>query len=394
MGVSDVFLVVGTVLLLALLLGELMERLGEPALLGEILSGVLLGPSLLGLIDPEGDFALLAGIGAVMLLFDAGYEDVDLEMLMSVRRTASVIAVLGMVLPFAAGLIIGLSFGYPGETCAFIGLALTVTSIAVTARTLIDLGKLRTTYGSKILGAAVVDDVLGLLGFSIFLILTVSGRLRVGQVLLTVGKVLLFFGAAYVVYSLIGRLSNTLSGSAQRGADFLAIMGILFILSYGADISGLDAIIGAFAAGLIIGSERRFKELEIREGIIGVAYGVFIPLFFAYVGALLDFTAIGKFNIFIFTVVVVGVLSKMSGSYLGSRLTRAGHRESLVIGVGMVPRTGVELAILTAAFSAGIVDERIYSAILALVAVSVLLTPSLLKRAISGLGEPGPVNYQ
>ncbi|MBS1263975.1 MAG: Glutathione-regulated potassium-efflux system protein KefC [Methanonatronarchaeales archaeon] len=385
----EIFLTVGAALISALFLGEAAERLGEPGLLGEILAGVILGPHLLGLLDVGGEFSALAAMGAVLLLFDAGYEEVELGPLVNAVGPALLIALLGMAIPFTCGLATGLYFGYPLLQSLFLALALSITAIAVTARVLIDIGRLGTPYGARLIGAAVVDDVLGLLGFSVLLVVAEGGSSTGGGIAGSVAGALLFFAAALLFYRVVGGMSRMLFGSVQRGADFLGIMGVLFVFSYLAEVVGLDAMVGAFAAGLIVGSEERLEELEVREGITGIAYGVFIPLFFVYVGARLDFASVSGMDPLILTVVAVGIAGKLLGGYLGNRLAGGDHGESLVVGVGMVPRTGVELAIVGTALGAGIIDERLFSAVLALVVVSVLVTPSLLHRAVGAL-QPAP----
>lgn len=376
------FLVIGATLLLAFALGEAAEALGEPPLLGEILAGILLGPHLLSLIQPEGEFATLAGIGAALLLFDAGYEDVDLDQLLRYRFSAASIALLGMAIPFAAGFFLGAGFGYGVTASLFLGLALSVTSIAVTVGTLVDLDRMDTPYGVRILAAAVLDDVLGLVGFSLLLLLAGGGAEAPTEVASTLLKVGAFFAAAVLFHRfLLPRVSGRLERSEQRGGEFLGIMAILFLFGYGAEYAGLDVTIGAFVAGLVVGEDRRLCGLEVREGVTGVAYGVFIPLFFAYVGARIDPSVLADPTGLILAVIAVGVAAKIAGGYLGSYLSGRGREESLAIGVGLVPRTGVELVIVTTALSLGVIDQEIFSAVLGLVVVSVLVTPSLLARA-------------
>lgn len=377
------FLVIGITLLLAFVLGEVAEALGEPPLLGQILAGILLGPHLVDLIHPGGEFATLAAIGAALLLFDAGYEDVELDRLLEYRFSATAIALMGMTVPFSAGFLLGIAFGYGTMPSVFLGLALSVTSIAITVGTLVNMDRMNTPYGVRILAAAVLDDILGLLGFS-FLLLAVSGGVGTPvEIGLRLLKVAAFFVAAFLFHRyLLRRVSNRLQCTTQRGGMFLGIMALLFVFGYGAEYAGLDVTIGAFVAGLIIGEDRRLGGLEVREGVTGVAYGVFIPLFFASVGARIDLGVLTDPTPLLAFVVVVGVAAKILGGYLGSYLSGRDRAESLVVGIGMVPRTGIELVIVTAALSAGVIDQNIFSAVLGLVVVSVLITPSLLKRAV------------
>lgn len=160
-------------------------------------------------------------------------------------------------------------------------------------------------------------------------------------------------------------------------------MGLLFLFGYTADAVGLDVIVGGLIAGLIVGSERRFRDVEIREGISGIAYGVFIPLFFVNVGAQMDPTVLFQFDPLLITVVAAGKIVKIGGSYLGARIVGHPSDEALIVGVGMLPRAGVELVVVTGALAAGIIDQQLFSGVLALALVSVLSTPPLLKHDIN-----------
>ncbi|MCL7416623.1 MAG: cation:proton antiporter [Halalkalicoccus sp.] len=386
---GQLFLGVGVTLLVALAFGELLERLGEPAILGEILAGVILGGHVLGLIDPSGAFALLAGIGSMLLLFDAGYEEIDFGALKHGWRSVGLIALFGAGLPFLAGVGIGVAFGYSLVAAVVLAITLGVTSIGVSARTFIDLDRLDTRYGAHVVGAAVTAEIFGLLAFSV-LVATQQAGTSPGRLLRTVGLVAAFFAVAALFGRFgTGRLSGLLARSRQKGADLVAIMGLLFLFGYGADAAGLDVIIGGLVAGLLISSEPRFAQLDVRDGIFGIAYGVFIPLFFANVGAQLDPGVLLIPDALILTVVAVGVLLKVGGSYLGARLAGHSTAEAGIVGAGMLPRAGVELVVITGALAAGIIDARLFSAVLALVFVSVFGTPLLLKRAIGRADRAG-----
>ena len=373
-------LTVGSALLLALLLGELVERLGQPSLLGEIAAGVLLGPHLLGIIDPEGSFALFATIGAVLLFFDVGYEGIDLHDLLHAGRPAAIIAIAGMAVPGATGYALARGFGYALAAGLFFGLLFAVTSIAVTVRTLMHLDRLDTTYGVRIVGAAVIDDVIGLVALAL-LVLFVRGQslLELGTQL---GLIAGFFLVAGGFAMLVHHVSSLLDRSVQRGADVLAILGFTFLFGYFADVVGLTASLGAFVVGLTVGAEERFDRLPIREEFVGIAYGLFIPLFFASIGAQLDVSLLTDLSVFVVAVVACGVGAKVLGGYLGARLARVTSTDAVVVGIGLVPKSEVGLVVAGLAHTGGYIDDRLFSAFLALLLVSVVTTPPLLKRAI------------
>lgn len=179
-------------------------------------------------------------------------------------------------------------------------------------------------------------------------------------------------------------MSRALARSRQLGADLIGIVGILSLFGYAAEAAGLDAIVGGLVALLIVGDEKRFREVEIRDGIAGLTYGVFIPLFFVNVGAWMDPTALLGFDPPVFAVVAVGVIEKVGGSYLGARAAGHPSLEVLVVGVGTLPRAGVELVMITEALAAGVIDRQLFSAVLGLV----LATPPLLKRAVRRVDDP------
>jgi len=375
---AEILLVIGVTLLVAFAFGEILERVGEPALVGEIIAGLVLGPSVFGLIEYDGTFAAFGLIGAMLLFFDIGYEHLDLTDLLSVGPAAVSIALSGMVVPAGAGFVLGLTFDFGVVGSAFLALVLSVTSIAVTARTLLDIDQLDSQVGHRVVGAAVVDDVVGLVAFAL-LLLAVSGGGTI-DVVATLGKVIGFFAAAVIVrFAVIGRLSSLLARSRQLGGDILALLGIVFLGSFSAEAAGLDVTLGAFVIGLLVGEDERLSQLELRESIVGIAYGVFVPLFFAGIGARIDLGVLTTLDTFVIAVVVVGLTAKFVGGFIGNLIMGGTVNESAAIGVGMIPKAGVGLAVISVALTEGFISRRVFSAFAMLVLVSVLVTPSLLQ---------------
>jgi Kef-type K+ transport system membrane component KefB len=378
----SVFLTVGVALIAALALGELADRAGEPVILGEILAGILLGTHVLGVIGATESFALLAAIGSMLLLFDVGYEELDLTELKHGGLAVVLVVLFGAGLPAVTGAATGLLFGYSRAASTILAIALGVTSIGITARVFLDLDRLDTRYGHHVVGAAVTTEIIGLVTFSLLLATKQSGGVLMRGVRV-LGPVVVFFAGVFVVQRfVIGRVSSLFARFRQPNADLLGIMGMLFLFGFAADTVRLDVVIGGLITGLIVGGERRFREIEIRDGITGIAYGVFIPLFFVNVGTQMDPSVLFHADPFVTAVVTGGVATKLGGGYIGARLAGYASEDALVVGVGMLPRAGVELVVITGALGAGVIDERVYSAVLALVLVSVLATPPLLKRTI------------
>jgi len=384
---ADILLVVGVTLLVAFVFGEALERVGEPALVGEIIAGLVLGPSIIGLIDYDETFAVFGIIGAMLLFFDIGYEHLDLTELLSVGSAAVSIALFGMIIPAGTGLALGLAFDYSVTESAFLALALSVTSIAVTARTLLDLHQLDSRVGHRVVGAAVVDDIVGLVAFAL-LLLAVSGGGTI-EAVTTLGQVIGFFALAVIArFAVIQQLSSLLARSRQIEADILALFGVVFLVSFSAEAVGLDVTLGALMIGLLVGEDERLSRLEVREGIAGIAYGMFIPLFFAGVGAQIDLRVLTALDTFVIAVVTFGLAAKFVGGVIGNLIAGGDVYESAAIGVGMTPKAGVELAIISAALAEGLISIRLFSAIVALVLVSVLISPSLLQAVLNRTNSP------
>ncbi|WP_129115717.1 cation:proton antiporter [Halegenticoccus tardaugens] len=391
----ELYLIIGAGLLLALVLSEAIERLGEPGFLGEILTGVVFGPSLLMLVNPRQGtpFELFALLGGVLLFFDVGYEQIDLDDLLKAGRPALIIGLSGILLPFATGVALGFEFGYRLEASLYLGLILGVTSISIVVRTLMSLERLDTEYGRWILGASVVDDVIGLLSISLLPLFFVGGSTT--ATLETVGVALSFFLVAAVFYRFfLGRISGLLSRATEGQADFMGVMGLLFLFSYAAEAVRLSATIGALTIGLIISTDRRFEERDIRGSVEGIAYGIFIPLYFIFVGSNVNLRVLADLNPFIVVFTVVGLLSNFVAGYVGNILAGGKRELSIVFGVGLLPRSEAGVALVALAVAQGIVPNEILIAYLVMFVLSVFATPSLLKRAVDradprGGSKPG-----
>lgn len=379
---SHLFIDLGLVLAAVYALGEAAEAVGEPAFLGELAAGVVVGPHALGLVTPGGVVHVFAAIGAASLFFHVGYENVDIGRLLAVRAEAASIAAFGMLVPFLSGLAMGWAFGYDLVGTLFLAVALSITSIAITVRTLTHLGKAESTYAGKLVGAAVLDDVAGLVAFSLLLLgIAGSAGLASGAVGILFGKVIGFFALAAVVHTLVAdRLFERVVPGTRTESVFVVLGALLALFAAAAEAADLHATIGAFAAGLIAGHGTRTEGVEPEDGVSVITYGVFAPLFFAAVGMQIDLAVLADPYLLLFAITAVGVAAKVVGGYLGSRLTGGSAPESLAVGVGIVPRTGVELVIVSVALERGFVDQQLYAAFIALVVVSVLVTPLALER--------------
>ncbi|TLY35183.1 MAG: cation:proton antiporter, partial [Nitrospirae bacterium] len=236
----------------ARLLGELAARLGQSAVLGELLAGVALGGSVLNLVQATDTLKLLGEVGIILLLFEIGLES-DLQSFLKVGWSAATVAILGVVTPFLLGYALALALHMTQFQAVFIGVALTPTSVAIPVRVLHDLGRLATTEGNIILGAAVLDDILALVGLSVIVGMAESGIVSWFEVGRTAGLAILFLTLAILLGIRYAHLfSGLVNKMNTRGALVIAAMIFALLLSYSADAVGLAPLVGALAAGLVL----------------------------------------------------------------------------------------------------------------------------------------------
>lgn len=356
---------------------EIARRLGQPAVVGELLGGFIVGPGALALAIPGETAFVLAEIGVVILLFSVGLE-VRLDDLLAVGRPAVLTALVAMVLPIGAGLAIGLLLGEGLGTAAFIGLALAATSIGITSRVLAELGVLSQTFSRVVLGAAVIDDVLALI-----LIGVVSGAATgdlSGSTFLIVvaafGLVGLGFAAARRARGLKREVFTwPLFADTPLVPAFILMFGVALVSA----AIGLAAIIGAFVAGLIVAETEAQDELEHE---IKPLSQIFTPFFFAVTGAQLDLSSLLDPAIAALAIglAVVGVITKAVGGYVGSR--SIGHWSAVTVGFGMVPRGEVGIVVANLGLAAGLLSSGLFSAVIIAVVLTTIIAPYLLAWSI------------
>jgi Kef-type K+ transport system membrane component KefB len=375
-----ILLMLVVMLAAAKLLAELGERASQPAVLGELLAGLILGDSLLRLVNPKDEILhVLAELGAVLLLFEIGLES-DITELFRVGWRSLWVAVIGVVTPAVLGFGVSVLLGQPTMTAAFIGATLTATSVGITARVMKDLNILRWGESQIVLGAAVVDDVIGLLILAVFSGLVQGETLSVWQI----GKVLvlaLVFLAGALTVGL--KASHVLLKVAEqmraRAALVTAALVFCFLLAALAQLVGLAPIVGAFSAGLVLArTEHRIRITE-RAGAIA---DMLVPIFFVMMGAQMNLRAIDVTTPAGLSIVglaalliVVAILGKLAS---GLAVWRTRMRPWLV-GVGMVPRGEVGLIFATIGLQQKVFDITVYTAVLILVMVTTLVTPPWLR---------------
>jgi Kef-type K+ transport system membrane component KefB len=385
MTISALLLSLVSIFVAAKIFGELAERLGQPAVLGEMVAGIVIGVSGLHLIDAHNPIIhLLAELGVLLLLFLIGLET-DLKRLLSVGGASSSVAAVGVVLPFAAGYGLGSWLNYPTTVAVFLGAALTATSVGITARVLSDLGQLDTDESQVILGAAVLDDIIGLVLLTVVSAVAAGEKLTAGGVARVFGVAFGFVALAIVIGSLLApRLIALISRLRVAKALFFTAVVFGFGLAYLADLAGSALIVGAFAAGLVLARTERGRDIE--HEVHDVAQ-FFIPIFFVSVGAAVDIKTLNPFNPATRQFLVIGVvltLLAIVGKLVSGYAAFGKPFRRIVIGVGMVPRGEVGLIFAQLGLSAGLLSAGLYSSVALMVIATTFVTPPLLRKLFAG----------
>lgn len=364
----------------AKILGGLAQRIGQPPVLGELTAGVLLGATLLGWIKPDNEMLHgIAELGVVILLFEIGLET-DLHQLLRLGGAATAVALAGVIVPFVLGYAVCHFLGLPNMESVVAGAALTATSVGITARVLNDLGRLQEPESQVILGAAVLDDLVGLV------ILTVVSGLTQGDAI-TLGSVAritaLAFGFLAVVLVIGSYLFPIVFGFLGRNTDPASVRqaGIITALAMAwlAAEAGSAILIGAFAAGLLIRRTAQFKEIEHHAVRLGQ---FFVPIFFVMVGAAVDLRLFNPFNPENKQTLIVGsllLLVAIIGKFVAGYTPFWMPGKKSVIGVGMIPRGEVGFIFAQMGLAKGILDRGLFSAIALMVMVTTFMAPPLLK---------------
>lgn len=384
-------------LLLSRVLGEIASRFGQPGMVGEIAAGILLGPSCLSLIHFGPDIKAISDIGVLLLVFLAGME-MDMGALWKsfVGRGAWVSAA-GFIIPLIAGILLGFAFGMDQTRMAFLGLCVAITALPVSVRILMDMGKLQSNIGQKIISAAVANDVVSLLILGIILDLKTAppGIARFLETIgLSLGKALLLMAVVAVFARAIRRYSPARfirSSSAfekfldrLKGNDSRFAIVLLFVIAFASfsEFLGLDFIVGAFFGSMLLSNEAIGKKnfTQIQETASAVTMGFLGPVFFAAIG--LEFTATSlKSWPLVISVLVVSFAGKILGGYVGGRLAKLNNPESWALGMGLNGRGVMELVIANIALTSGFIGPQLFTTLVLMAVVTTLTTPVLLRRA-------------
>lgn len=383
-----------SLLLFIALAGYLVaSRINQSAVVGEILVGLIVGPSFLGLITYTDFIHSIASLGAIILLFVIGFE-------FNIREITdpkyAVIAFFGVLLPWGGGYAIAGWFGYSFTSALFVGTAMTATSIAITAHVLKEMGKLQTRAAQAIIGAAVIDDVLSLL----FLAATddmVSGTFTLTGLGIVIIKAILFIAIfGYIGFKYVNRGLMALDNYAiaQRYPEFAFItaMMIAFLYAMSADLLGLSGIVGAFLAGVSMESVVLKKSKNLREGAEYLQI-IFASIFFVSLGILVDVHELTTGAvIFLAILTVAAIVTKLIGCGLTARILGFSNQDSFIIGFGMGPRGEVAMIVALIGLSKGIINQDIYVSIVFMSLFTTIITPLIYRNWIFRQDEGTPVS--
>jgi Na+:H+ antiporter len=405
----QLLLLLAVVVTAAKLAGAAANRIGQPAVFGEILIGLLLGPTLLDIMNwpifhaapaipghgvEPGSLAAtirdLAEIGVILLMFIAGAET-DVDEMRRVGRVAFWAAFGGVAFPMIGGALVAAAFGYPLLWQGiFIGTILTATSVSISAQTLMELGALRSREGSTILAAAVIDDVMGIVVLSIVVALagaSLGGSVDVVAVFVIVLRLVVFFAAAIASARVLPVVLRWAGGLEVSQARLATVLVLAFLYGWAAEyIGGVAAITGAYLAGVLV-AQTEFKAAA-DAGLHPLTYSMFVPVFFISIGLQADARALGDRAAFTLALIGVAIVAKAIGCAVFARLWGFDARQSIRVGVGMISRGEVGLIVAGYGLAGGLIGRDVFSAAVLVVLVTTMITPPLL-RTVFTAGEPG-----
>ena len=376
---------------------ELAERVGQPAMIGEILAGLILGPALLGLIHPSPELTAIADIGLLMLVLLAGME-ISLDQLFDAFTGRNLwISIMGFVVPFALGAGTGATLGLDAYRTIFVGLCIAITALPVSIRILMDLGRLQTTVGQRIIGAAIANDVIALLVLGV---IVNANRTQAGwrEVVVSAGmpaaKVVLFMAAVVLAGKAINKAAAMAHldklresiGSRLRVKEPVFAATLLFVIVFAAlaEALGLHFVVGAFFGSVLLSHEllgpAQFEHA--RKTASAVSMGFLAPLFFASIGLAFDPSGLSDVWLTI-GVVVVAFVGKILSGRIGGWLAGMGPAESWALGMGLNGRGIMELVVARIGLSSGLIGSGLFSVLVLMGMVTTIATPTLLKRAFA-----------
>lgn len=371
------------ILIASKIAGDISVRLGQPSVLGKLLVGIVLGPSVLGVVTDTEMIQEISQIGVILLMFIAGLET-DIDEFKRTGKASTSVGVIGIIAPLAMGYAAGLALGLSSIESVFLGLLLSATSVSISVQTLKELGKLKSKEGATIMGAAVIDDVLVIIALA-FLMSFAGGDVNLSMVILK--KVAFFAIIILVSWKVVPWVLKKFAPLQVTESVISAGLIICFLFAYFAEYTGVAAIIGAYIAGVAI-SLTNYRE-EITHKVETISYSIFVPVFFTSVGVTAQFAGILESLWIIVLLSVLAIVSKLLGGALGAKMAGFPWRNSMAIGSAMVSRGEVALIIAAIGLESQLLTEDMFAILIVVVLVTTIVTPPMMKVFFSDKGNKG-----
>ncbi|WP_129727005.1 cation:proton antiporter [Ectobacillus funiculus] len=369
------------ILLASKIAGDVSVRLGQPSVLGKLLIGIVLGPSVLGLVHDTEILKELSQIGVILLMFIAGLET-DIDEFKRTGKASSFVGIGGIIVPLLVGYGSGIILNLSSIESWFLGLLLSATSVSISVQALKEMNQLKSREGATILGAAVIDDVVVIIALA-FLMSMAGGDVHLGAMILK--KVIFFTGAILIGWKIVPFILKRFAPLRVTEATISAALIICFMYAYLAEYAGVAAIIGAYIAGVAI-SVTNYKH-EVFEKVETISYSIFVPVFFTSIGVSAQFSGIAENIGLIVSLSIVAILTKLVGASLGAKVSGFGWRSSLGIGAAMVSRGEVALIISAIGLESNLLSQDLFAVIVVVVLITTIVTPPMMKWLFTEQGQ-------
>ncbi len=372
------------IILITAFIGRLLaKKMKQPMVLADLIVGLLLGN--LGIIELSETMHNIADIGVLLLLFSTGLA-VNLNELKELAKTSTVVALLGVIIPFILGFFAAHIFGYSYLVSIFVGTSLTATSIGISSQVLTETKMIGMKIGTLIIGSAIIDDVIGIIAMGTVVGIALTGNLEVVNLLITVILTIAFIAICMTIaIHFFQKLSSSFIFNQADNQILLPILIIGLIFAIIAEKIGLSLITGTFMAGLILGQTRLAKESFESVSLIGHSF--FIPIFFVTMGMQFDPSTFTSMGLFTMLIIVLAILGKIIGCGIGTRICGFSNMESLVVGIATVPRAEVALILANIGLKYGVITPNMASTVIAMSMATTFVTPALLSFSIRKLNK-------
>lgn len=381
---------IGLIILFVKLFGIITGKIHMPKMLGGLIAGIVLGPAVLNIIELNSTLEFLEGLGIIFIMFLAGLET-KLKQLMKDSKKFIIIAITGVLIPLAFGFLFSRFYIIDRTLNLFFGMVITATSVSITVESLMEMKKMKSHVGTAIIGAGVVDDIIGIIFLSFILN---NGNVTVSSTITVVLKILIFLILALAIGLIMFKILAWLETKLKKSEE-LPIFSVAFalLLAYIAEVFGVSGIVGAYIAGLVVGRTKQGKEVRKRLEVL--VHMIFSPISFASIGLKLN-TLLLPVNTWLFIILfsVVTIFSKIIGAGLGAKITKYKTKEALQIGVGMVTRGEISFIMIEEAKKMLMITDEIFSILVITIAIVSFVTPIFLHFSFRKKHEEDEENLQ